>query len=109
MVSAPLLAKSPPTRRPRSVEHPESRCLLTVAGQSGRCARAGEVVHAPGLVIVTDPIVMVVVSVGLPCAMVASKVLPPPLLGKVPLQFDQSATVVQLAVASFHEQVKLAA
>jgi len=36
-------------------------------------------------------------------------VLPPPLFGAVLLQFDQSATVVQLAVASFQEQVKLAA
>ena len=35
--------------------------------------------------------------------------LPPPLLGKVPLQFDQSAATVQFAVASFHEQVKFAA
>jgi hypothetical protein len=41
--------------------------------------------------------------------MIASLVLPPPLLGSVPLQVDQSAAVVQLAVASFHEQVKLAA
>jgi hypothetical protein len=65
--------------------------------------------HAPGLVIVTDPIVMVVVKVGSPVVIVASKVLPAPLSGKVLLQFDQSATVVQLAVASFQEQVKLAA
>jgi len=30
-------------------------------------------------------------------------------LGNVLLQFDQSAATVQLAVASFHEQVKFAA
>jgi hypothetical protein len=68
-----------------------------------------ERLHTPGLLTVTDPIVVVVVKVGSSVEMVASKVLPLPLFGKVLLQFDQSATVVQLAVASFQEQVKFAA
>jgi len=109
---APAFASVPPIIRlppPSKVPALTSSVPLLVRFPVSVAEPVPVILHAPGLLTVTDPIVMALVNVGSPVAIVASKVLPAPLFGKVLLQLDQSATVVQLAVASFHEQVKLVA